>query len=711
MTSKVEYLRRYLSSASSDAVDGEKKKKKRKKVRHSKDATRGTHVVDADDAWESSAPHRDKIERKWELDAVEDELPLVVALVGDEDPVDAQDLPVYVDSGKYLDDYQGKKKAEKQVDDGDLSPPRKKGGEGRRRNDESDDEIPPVRKSKKKDGASPRYRSGDDFVTSELERGAFRDESVENVSLRTKARSKQSSKSKEEVEDASPPRRSTRVKRDDDASPPRRRRRSSTLLRRSRDDDEEEQGRKHYNRDDDGESKAESSRTRNSSVEKTTKNALLPKESHHIDEGLKRDEQKRRHLPSSSPSAPDRQRRVDSLGRDIPPRSDRDSISRDNDASSKCHKNNTTNRRSRSQNRGRVSDHYRKRDSDRDQSAHTSRPRRKSRSRSRLPRARHHRDSRSPSVRVARSPERVKRLDSHGRNGRHHSQSMDRSHSRSRGSKQRSTQHVSVAAREKKLSDEHNGRTGSRTGNITSPTPDGAKSASRKVTSHSNEKKESQVESLNEKEVKRAGLFTAAEFDRQREIAAKLKDSLHAADASEMGANAETVYRDKRGRKLDMLNEIVRQQEVLDGKRKREEREEYEWGTGEVQKRERKSKQELVEQMKKTPFARHEDDEELERKRRERVRAFDPMHSKIFQENSLNTHTAAKAKKSKMGTKKAIKVKPKYTGPPAPPNRFGIVPGYRWDGVVRGTNWEEKIMMRQNANAAGRRRSLQVCSC
>ncbi|RLN73132.1 hypothetical protein BBJ28_00002790 [Nothophytophthora sp. Chile5] len=213
------------------------------------------------------------------------------------------------------------------------------------------------------------------------------------------------------------------------------------------------------------------------------------------------------------------------------------------------------------------------------------------------------------------------------------------------------------------------------------------------------EAQESKAKKPEEGQGKKAGLFTPAEFEQQRKLAAKSKDVLGGANAAEMGANAETVYRDKRGRKLDMLNEMVRQQEVLDGKREREAREEYEWGTGEVQKRELKSQQELLQQMKQMPFARHEDDEELERNRRERVRAFDPINSKVFQEDVLAGPDKLK-KKSKKGKKKDTKVKPKYSGPPAPPNRFGILPGYRWDGVVRGTGWEEKLLMRQNANAA-----------
>lgn len=40
--------------------------------------------------------------------------------------------------------------------------------------------------------------------------------------------------------------------------------------------------------------------------------------------------------------------------------------------------------------------------------------------------------------------------------------------------------------------------------------------------------------------------------------------------------------------------------------------------------------------------------------------------------------------------------KPKYRGPLPAPNRFGILPGYRWDGISRGTGYESRRLIRMN---------------
>jgi hypothetical protein len=86
----------------------------------------------------------------------------------------------------------------------------------------------------------------------------------------------------------------------------------------------------------------------------------------------------------------------------------------------------------------------------------------------------------------------------------------------------------------------------------------------------------------------RAGVHSASSFgvaeralkrERQEEMAS-IPGINKAAGADGGGGNEDTVYRDKRGKKLDMLNEFMKQQNAGDGQKKMVEEAEYEWGRG-----------------------------------------------------------------------------------------------------------------------------------
>ena len=52
----------------------------------------------------------------------------------------------------------------------------------------------------------------------------------------------------------------------------------------------------------------------------------------------------------------------------------------------------------------------------------------------------------------------------------------------------------------------------------------------------------------------------------------------------------------------------------------------------------------------------------------------------------------AAKKQAKVLAASGVPQRPVYKGPPPKPNRYGIQPGYRWDGIDRGNNFEDKIL-------------------
>ncbi|MGB1595813.1 MAG: Bud13/CWC26 family protein, partial [Promethearchaeia archaeon] len=81
------------------------------------------------------------------------------------------------------------------------------------------------------------------------------------------------------------------------------------------------------------------------------------------------------------------------------------------------------------------------------------------------------------------------------------------------------------------------------------------------------------------------------------------------------------------------------------------------------------------------PFARTIDDKELNAELKQVSRWGDPMAGKLQGKTASN--------------------RPKYRGP-FPPNRYGIAPGYRWDGVDRSNGFERSYFATQNARQISR---------
>jgi len=145
----------------------------------------------------------------------------------------------------------------------------------------------------------------------------------------------------------------------------------------------------------------------------------------------------------------------------------------------------------------------------------------------------------------------------------------------------------------------------------------------------------------------------------------------------ENGQTSETVYRDKHGRKVDVIAKFEEHQREKKRREEADEIEQKQVKKGAVQKMDEEAFRKEQVRIQSGSFARKIDDETLEQQRKDVLREGDPMFEMEMKKRATQTGRTGK---------------PLYKGPSPKPNRFGIRPGYRWDGNARGNGFEDKVL-------------------
>ena len=121
----------------------------------------------------------------------------------------------------------------------------------------------------------------------------------------------------------------------------------------------------------------------------------------------------------------------------------------------------------------------------------------------------------------------------------------------------------------------------------------------------------------------KAGLRSGADLKVEASRIKRAQDEkFNKMDPEASGRAAQTVYRDRHGRKLDMLNEMVNRDA---GVKSADSESNYEWGVGAAKKKERENARQRLLEEKEQPFARLPDDPSLDAHFRDVERWGDPM--------------------------------------------------------------------------------------
>lgn len=177
----------------------------------------------------------------------------------------------------------------------------------------------------------------------------------------------------------------------------------------------------------------------------------------------------------------------------------------------------------------------------------------------------------------------------------------------------------------------------------------------------------------------KAGLQTGRGFA-EAEADIRKKRNAQAQDMVDRYGMGETVHRGKEKKTTAGKPVLTAEQQA-------------EINQGKYQKEKAARELRQFEQIQQSEFARRVDDDEVEALRKQTLREGDPM-AKYGKRSGKKAEGTAQ--------REAAPTRPVYKGPPPKPNRFGIRPGFRWDGNDRGNGFEDRLLA-QRASQSQRR--------
>ncbi|XP_049296874.1 BUD13 homolog [Anopheles funestus] len=639
-----EYLKRYLSN------DKDKKKKKKKK---DKKAAKPGNVVIVDDDLDLTELQKRIDADETDLFGLDEEAPLVVGIIDERPPelIAKEDFnstkwKAVATTNSFDSMLQQSNRTERSQTDRKYSSPPLKSVSNRQRKDS--DESPPRRRSKER---KPKRADSDESPPRKSAVGKSKrhaEDSDESPPRSRRSKEKERHKRREDS-DASPPRK-RKEREDSDPSPPRK--------HRQKDSDESPPRRREDNA-------SERFKHRRDSDES-------PPRRHRVKERSGRSDGKRDH-PSTSKS----RYRSDESDASPPRRKDNDrkdtSNRRRNSDESPPRRNRpnesegrsrwTGERRDRAERKSPADGRRRRNDSDESpprRRGHESSSHRNSDSRSHLKPSRRT----SPPARIKQEPNRSDSdLSPPRKSGQLARQDSDESPPRRKASQRRFSR---SPERHKKRESSHRRDYREIEQRI--------KQEPRSPSQRRNEPTDRMTKTL---DGKRAGLQDAAslreenEKHRARERAALMQMS---DDVS--GRYADTVVRDKSGRRRDVEKEL--REELTKRKHEEKKKEIYtRWGKGVKQVEEYNAQLQAAAHEMDKPLARYADDKDLDEYLKQQERDGDPMLEYL------------RNKQKEENKRAGIPEKPMYQGS-FPDNRFGLRPGYRWDGVDRSNGFEKR---------------------